>query len=80
MLVTHPGVGAKTMKDFIAFAKANPAKANYGSPGVGSFSHLAGEWLASESGNQDAARALPGAGAGGETTCSAAPSASCSAR
>src|SRR5258706_15950964 len=50
MLVTHPGVGAKTMKDFIAFAKANPTKANYGSPGIGSFSHLAGEWLGSESG------------------------------
>jgi tripartite-type tricarboxylate transporter receptor subunit TctC len=50
MLVTNPGVGAKTMKDFIAFARANPAKANYGSPGVGSFSHLAGEWLGFESG------------------------------
>src|SRR4051812_24258941 len=50
MLVTHPGVGAKTLKDFVAFAKANPTKANYGSPGVGSFSHLAGEWLSAESG------------------------------
>jgi len=50
MLVTHPGVGAKTMKDFIAYARANPTKANYGSPGVGSFSHLAGEWLGFESG------------------------------
>jgi tripartite-type tricarboxylate transporter receptor subunit TctC len=50
MLVTNPGVGAKTMKDFIAFAKANPTKANYGSPGVGSYSHLAGEWLSAESG------------------------------
>jgi tripartite-type tricarboxylate transporter receptor subunit TctC len=50
MLVTHPGVGAKNMKDFLAFAKANPSKANYGSPGVGSFSHLAGEWLGFESG------------------------------
>jgi len=50
MLVTQPGVGAKTMKDFLAFASANPAKANYGSPGVGAFSHLAGEWLGFESG------------------------------
>jgi tripartite-type tricarboxylate transporter receptor subunit TctC len=50
MLVTHPGVGAKNMKDFLAFARANPAKANYGSPGVGAFSHLAGEWLGFESG------------------------------
>ncbi len=50
MLVTHPGVGAKTMKEFLAYAKANPAKANFGSPGIGSFSHLAGEWLGFESG------------------------------
>lgn len=50
MLVTHPGVGAKTLKDFVAFARANPTKANYGSPGIGSFSHLAGEWLSFETG------------------------------
>jgi len=50
MLVTHPSVGVKSMKDFLAFARANPAKANYGSPGVGAFSHLAGEWLGFESG------------------------------
>jgi tripartite-type tricarboxylate transporter receptor subunit TctC len=30
----------KTMKDFLAWAKANPAKANYGSPGAGSMPHL----------------------------------------
>jgi tripartite-type tricarboxylate transporter receptor subunit TctC len=30
----------KTVKDFLAWAKANPAKANYGSPGAGSMPHL----------------------------------------
>jgi tripartite-type tricarboxylate transporter receptor subunit TctC len=37
-----PGVpeSVKTMKDFLAWAKANPQKANYGSPGAGSMPHL----------------------------------------
>jgi tripartite-type tricarboxylate transporter receptor subunit TctC len=30
----------KTLKDFLAWAKANPTKANYGSPGAGSMPHL----------------------------------------
>ena len=30
----------KTVKDFLAWAKANPTKANYGSPGAGSMPHL----------------------------------------
>jgi tripartite-type tricarboxylate transporter receptor subunit TctC len=30
----------KTIKDFLAWAKANPTKANYGSPGAGSMPHL----------------------------------------
>lgn len=32
----------KTLKDFVAWAKANPEKANYGSPGAGSMPHLIG--------------------------------------
>jgi tripartite-type tricarboxylate transporter receptor subunit TctC len=35
----------KTLKDFIAWAKANPDKANYGSPGAGSMPHLIGTML-----------------------------------
>jgi tripartite-type tricarboxylate transporter receptor subunit TctC len=37
-----PGVPAsvKTIKDFLSWAKDNPAKANYGSPGAGSMPHL----------------------------------------
>lgn len=48
VLVTHPSVGAKDVKELAAFLRANPARANYGSPGVGSFSHLAGEMLGFE--------------------------------
>lgn len=50
VLVVHPSVPAKNMKELLAYAKANPAKANYGSPGVGSFSHLAGEMLRADTG------------------------------
>jgi tripartite-type tricarboxylate transporter receptor subunit TctC len=40
----------KTLKDFLAWAKANPAKANYGSPGAGTPPHFVGALLAKESG------------------------------
>ena len=42
-LVVHPGFEAQTLKDFIAYAKANPGKLNYASPGNGSPHHLAME-------------------------------------
>jgi tripartite-type tricarboxylate transporter receptor subunit TctC len=40
----------KNLKDFLAWAKANPAKANYGTPGAGSPNHLLGMLLSKESG------------------------------
>ena len=43
LLVVHPGVPAKSLKDFIALAKAQPGKINAGSAGNGSGSHLTGE-------------------------------------
>jgi tripartite-type tricarboxylate transporter receptor subunit TctC len=43
VLETHPSVGVKTLKDFIALVKADPAKLSYASAGNGTPQHLAGE-------------------------------------
>ena len=43
VMMVHPSVPAKTVPEFIAYAKANPGKINMSSPGIGSINHVAGE-------------------------------------
>jgi tripartite-type tricarboxylate transporter receptor subunit TctC len=43
VLAIHPSVPAKTLKEFVAYAKANPGKVSYCSPGFGTQPHLLGE-------------------------------------
>ena len=45
MIVVHPSLPAKDMKELIALLKANPGKYSYASPGYGTTPHLACEWL-----------------------------------
>jgi tripartite-type tricarboxylate transporter receptor subunit TctC len=45
LYVVHPDLPVKNLKEFVAYAKANPAQLNYGSAGNGSAGHLAFEYL-----------------------------------
>jgi len=43
VMLVNPSFPAKTLNDFIAYAKADPGKVNMASPGIGSGGHLSGE-------------------------------------
>ncbi|MDM0050000.1 tripartite tricarboxylate transporter substrate binding protein [Variovorax sp. J22R115] len=63
VLVVNPAVPAKTVQEFIALAKAQPGKLNYGSGGNGTNTHLAGELFKSTTGTNIVHVPYKGAGA-----------------
>lgn len=51
-LVVHPSFAVRNIKELVDYAKANPGMVNYGSAGVGTVNHVAGEYFASAAGVQ----------------------------
>jgi len=45
VMIVHPSVPAKTLKQFVALARSRPGQLNYGSGGAGTTNHLANEML-----------------------------------
>src|SRR5258708_38302886 len=52
-VAVHPSVPVQTLKELIAYAKANPGKLSYGHAGLGSIQHLTGELFKSIAGTPD---------------------------
>jgi tripartite-type tricarboxylate transporter receptor subunit TctC len=52
MIASHPNVPVRSVRDLIAVARSRPGQLTYGTSGVGSINHLAGELLKSMSGTR----------------------------
>jgi tripartite-type tricarboxylate transporter receptor subunit TctC len=52
-MVVHPSVPAKTLPEFIAYAKAHPGKLSYGSGGIGGITHITAELFKQQAGGLD---------------------------
>ena len=63
VLVINPALGLKTMEEFLAYARANPGKLNYGSTGVGTSAHLSSFMLTRRTGVEATHIAYKGADA-----------------
>ena len=50
LLGIHPSIPARTVREFVAYAKSRPGKLNYGSGGIGGIQHLSTELLKREAG------------------------------
>jgi tripartite-type tricarboxylate transporter receptor subunit TctC len=66
VLAVSPKLGVRNVKELVALAKARPGQLNYGSLGIGTVLHLAGELMASEAGIS--ITHVPYKDAGGATT------------
>ena len=64
VFIVHPSVPAANVAELVAYAKANPGKIRYGSPGVGSNPHLIGELFAKRHGIELVHVPYKGGGAG----------------
>jgi len=63
IMIVHPSVPAKTIAEFVDYAKKNPGKLNFGSPGNGSIGQLAGEMFKQMAGIEMTHVPYKGAGA-----------------
>jgi tripartite-type tricarboxylate transporter receptor subunit TctC len=52
VLIVHPSVPARTLKEFIALARSRPGTLNYGSSGIGATQHMSAELFAMMTGTQ----------------------------
>jgi tripartite-type tricarboxylate transporter receptor subunit TctC len=52
VMVVHPSLAAKNVREFIALAKRHPGELTYGSPGIGGTNHLAAEYFLQQTGTK----------------------------